>query len=344
VALDTGFASLLVSDSTVTDTSKAIAGLTFETLHYWRVSAKNTAGASPFSPAWSFTTSSGAPELVAPPDGASGVADPVTLRWRAQAGALAYWLQVSADTAFGSLAVNDSTVLDTARVVAGLAGSQTYHWRVRNRTISGPGVFSPAWSFTTFLSLPGAVALVLPADEEVVAADSLRFVWHRGDASVTAYWLEIGFDTAFTFRTIDSSLTDTTKLVRGLVSNNRYSWRMRARNAAGWGPYSEVRHFRPLYTGVADGVGLPAEYSLLQNYPNPFNPTTQVTFALPRESRVRLELYNTLGERVMTLLDASRPAGYHTVTVTAGNLSAGVYLYRLTAGERVMTRKMLLVK
>jgi hypothetical protein len=344
VSLDAGFSSLVVDDSTVTDTSKAIGGLTFETLHYWRVSAKNTAGVSPYSPAWSFTTGSGAPVLVAPPDGASSLADPVTLQWRAQTGALAYWLQVSSDPLFGSFAVNDSTVLDTARAVAGLAGSQTYHWRVRNRTISGPGVFSPAWSFTTFLSLPAAVSLVLPADQDVIGADSVRFVWHRGEASVTAYWLEIGFDTAFTFRTIDSSLTDTTRVVHGLVNGNLYSWRMRARNASGWGPYSMARRFRPLYTGIEDESSLPAEFSLLQNYPNPFNPSTQVTFALPRESHVLLELYNMLGERVMTVVDASRPAGYHTVTVDAGNLSAGVYLYRLTAGERVMARKMLLVK
>jgi hypothetical protein len=161
---------------------------------------------------------------------------------------------------------------------------------------------------------------------------------------VTKYWLEIGFDPGFQFKTIDSSLTDTTKLVHGVVNNNLYSWRMRARNASGWGPYSAVRQFRPLYTGVADNGALPPDYSLSQNYPNPFNPSTQVTFGLPRESRVKLEVYNMLGEKVMTVLDATRAAGYHIVTVDAAALSAGVYLYRLSAGEKVMTRKMLFVK
>jgi hypothetical protein len=59
---------------------------------------------------------------------------------------------------------------------------------------------------------------------------------------------------------------------------------------------------------------------------------------------VRLELFNTVGELVMTVLDGPRAAGYHTVTVDASPLSAGLYLYRLSAGEKVMTRKMLLVK
>jgi hypothetical protein len=105
-----------------------------------------------------------------------------------------------------------------------------------------------------------------------------------------------------------------------------------------------VRQFRPLYTGIGDEPGLPTEYSLSQNYPNPFNPSTQIMFGLPTESRVKLELFNTLGELVMTVLDGTRAAGYHTVTVDASTLSAGLYLYRLTAGDKVMTRKMLLVK
>ncbi len=344
VGLDAGFTSVVVDDSTVTDTLKALTGLSFETVYYWRVRSKNSAGVSAFSPAWSFTTSAGSPALLLPTDGALNQPVPLTLQWRSQTGALAYWLQVSIDSGFGSLALNDSTVLDTARSISGLQGSQTYYWRVRNRTISGPGVFSAAWSFTTFLQLPSAVALVVPADQEVIAADSVRFIWHRGESSVARYWLEIGFDPGFQFKTIDSSLTDTTKLVHGLISNDLYSWRMRAHNASGWGPYSEVRQFRPLYTGVVNEAEVPADYSLSQNYPNPFNPSTQVTFGLPRESRVRLEVYNMLGERVMTVLDAARAAGYHTVTVDAAALSAGVYLYRLIAGETVMTRKMLLLK
>ena len=134
------------------------------------------------------------------------------------------------------------------------------------------------------------------------------------------------------------------QVVRGLVSNNLYSWRMRAFNASGWGPYSPVRQFRPVFTGVDPDDGVPAEYSLSQNYPNPFNPSTRVSFGLPRESRVRLEIFNLLGERLMTAVDGIRAAGYHQVTLDASTLPAGMYLYRLTAGEQVMTRKMLLVK
>ena len=155
VALDAGFTSLVVNDSTVSDTTKALSGLAFQSLHYWRVRAKNSAGASAFSATWSFTTNSGALTLVAPADGQLNQAVPALLQWRARGGALAYWLQVSTDPLFGSaLMLNDSTVLDTFRLVNGLEGGLTYYWRVCDRTITGPGLFPPPWSFTTALALP----------------------------------------------------------------------------------------------------------------------------------------------------------------------------------------------
>jgi hypothetical protein len=97
-------------------------------------------------------------------------------------------------------------------------------------------------------------------------------------------------------------------------------------------------------TGVAERP-LPKEFGLDQNYPNPFNPSTVIEFALPRESRVTLEVYNLLGQRVQTLVDDVRPAGYHTVRFNATGLSSGIYFYRMRAGEDVsFLRKMLLMK
>jgi hypothetical protein len=345
VALDAGFTSVVVDDSTVTDTTETLSGLSLQSLYYWRVRAKNMGGSGDFSPTWSFTTDAGAPALLAPADGQSNQVVPAMLQWRAQRGALAYWLQVSPDTLFGgALTVNDSTVLDTFKLVGNLEGGRTYSWRVRTRTISGPGAFSPAWSFTTQLALPSAVNLASPSDQEVIAADSVIFSWNPAEPSVSRYWLEIGADPTFVFKTIDSMLTDTSKVVRGLISNITYFWRMRAYNTAGWGPFGAARQFKLVYTGVDPDQSVPAEYSLLQNYPNPFNPSTQITFGIPRESRVRLEVFNLLGERIMTAVDGMRAAGYHRVALDGASLPAGMYLYRLTAGETVISRKMLLVK
>ena len=90
--------------------------------------------------------------------------------------------------------------------------------------------------------------------------------------------------------------------------------------------------------------GLPVAFELNQNYPNPFNPTTQIDFALPEASDVRLEIYNVIGQRVSILVNEQRTAGYHNVTFDASSLASGVYFYRIQAGSFVKTQKMMLVK
>ena len=97
------------------------------------------------------------------------------------------------------------------------------------------------------------------------------------------------------------------------------------------------------------GNGIPDNYLLEQNYPNPFNPITTIGFQLPHASRVKLEVYNLLGEKVAVLLDGYRNAGYHTVEWNSLNqsqkgISSGIYFYALTAGDFHSVKKMMLLK
>ena len=89
---------------------------------------------------------------------------------------------------------------------------------------------------------------------------------------------------------------------------------------------------------------LPDSFRLQQNYPNPFNPTTQITYELPQNSDVRLEVFDMNGRQVATLVNESVSAGTHTVNFNASDLSSGVYMYRLQAGNTVLTRKLTLIK
>ena len=99
---------------------------------------------------------------------------------------------------------------------------------------------------------------------------------------------------------------------------------------------------------LAAGSTLPDGFALGQNYPNPFNPSTIIPYQLPVAAHMRLELFNVLGQRVTTLVDGERPAGFHTAVWDATNaegqaVGAGLYIYRLSGGGATLTRKMMLI-
>jgi len=89
---------------------------------------------------------------------------------------------------------------------------------------------------------------------------------------------------------------------------------------------------------------MPDRFLLQQNYPNPFNADTVLRFALPRNERVRLQVYNLLGELVATLVEGYCKAGEYEVPFQAGHLASGVYLCRLESGDEAVVKKMLLTK
>ncbi len=89
---------------------------------------------------------------------------------------------------------------------------------------------------------------------------------------------------------------------------------------------------------------LPEGLVLDQNYPNPFNPVTTIGYALPEPGRVSITVYSALGQEVARLVDGYADAGRHEVHFDASNLSSGLYIYRLQAGNASADRKLLLVK
>jgi hypothetical protein len=97
-------------------------------------------------------------------------------------------------------------------------------------------------------------------------------------------------------------------------------------------------------TGISQLPGVAKAFKLEQNYPNPFNPSTQIEFSIPVASQVELKVYNILGQEVATLVNESLKAGNHAVKFDASHIATGVYLYRITAGTFVSTKKMLLLK
>lgn len=99
-------------------------------------------------------------------------------------------------------------------------------------------------------------------------------------------------------------------------------------------------------TGINTEEDLPADFSLDQNYPNPFNPETKITFSLPAAEFVKLNIYDLLGNKITTIVDEYKPAGFYEVFFNSSKyfLPSGLYFYNIKAGSFSSTKKMLLLK
>jgi hypothetical protein len=116
-------------------------------------------------------------------------------------------------------------------------------------------------------------------------------------------------------------------------------------------PHIRVEHpkFEPVTVSLSgaaagDQAETPDRFDLDQNYPNPFNPSTEIHFSVPVASHVDLTVYNVLGQKVETLVNGQREAGYHSIMWDATPYASGVYFYRITAKDFSATKKMLLLK
>ena len=99
------------------------------------------------------------------------------------------------------------------------------------------------------------------------------------------------------------------------------------------------------YSNIAEAeIITPIKFVLEQNYPNPFNPSTLIKFALPVKTEVTLEVYNSIGQKIRTLVQREMESGYHQVHFDADNLPSGVYFCRLNAGRDVKTIKLILIR
>lgn len=97
-------------------------------------------------------------------------------------------------------------------------------------------------------------------------------------------------------------------------------------------------------TSLGDDISIPEEFSLGQNFPNPFNPSTSIQYDVKEAAQVTLKVYDMIGNEVASLVNEVKPAGSYTISFDASKLSSGVYLYKMTAGSFVQTRKLVLMK
>jgi hypothetical protein len=146
----------------------------------------------------------------------------------------------------------------------------------------------------------------------------------------TSDWKSIGFIIGFGTTTTQNNYSYTDQ--NPFVGNNTY--RLKQIDYDGTFEYSQE----------VEVELVPSEYVLQQNYPNPFNPTTTINFNIPKEDFVNVTIFNSLGEKVATLLDRMMSTGSHTLTFDANGFASGLYILKMSSGSYSNTIKMNLMK
>ena len=235
-----GFSSNVVSHLTQ-DTTHVVAALTYDREYIWRVRARNAAGDGSWSDSWRFTTKANPVnkvELVTPGDKVYGVSTTPEISWRADAHATSYIVEVSMNE-FQTVLISKS-VTDTFLTVPSLEYEEEYQWRVRAKNRSWLGPWSQARSFITQVRPVAQVQLVSPEDDFSGWPLQEALTW-KSDRQATAYQIEISKDGFSVEERVLS--TDTTYVAGNLAYATIYSWRVRASNSAGEGPWSATWQF-----------------------------------------------------------------------------------------------------
>ncbi len=183
-----------------------------------------------------------APYLLSPPNGVTGLAQPVTFTWTRYDSGLVHHLQVATSPTFvaTSLVVNDSSITTNTRAL-NLPTGQLLYWRVRVSNALGWGPFSPAFTIGT---TPLAPSLLSPPDNATNQPTTLTLSWSNLGSGIT-YHLQVAPNINFTTPVVnDSTLTATQRQVGSLASSTTYFWRVRAASSPGGpGPFSTARRF-----------------------------------------------------------------------------------------------------
>ena len=168
LASDTSFTNIILDDSTMTDTMKAVTNLSPLTIYYWRVNASNSAGTSAWSSIWNFTTLLAppiTPILLSPLNGSMVTTTPL-LDWNDVSSATSYRMQVSEVANFMTTVIDKISLTQSNYQVPNgiLSNNVKYYWRARARNAAGWSPWASAWNFTTHLTGINLIAGEIPVD------------------------------------------------------------------------------------------------------------------------------------------------------------------------------------
>jgi hypothetical protein len=331
LSTDSLFSTLVEDDSLLTDTTTTINGLTYYTEYYWRVRGSNQIGWGDWSDVWETKTIIEKPEitlLVSPINGINGLVQPITLVWNSSVRAEKYELEVSSDSLFGTIVYTDTTLTDTTIVLPDLANLTTYYWRIRAKNIGGMSDNSEVRNFRT-IGVPTSVSLLFPQNDSIHVPINVNFAWTSASdqllKTISNYWFELTKDTTGgLFVNQDSTLTDTTILISNLDFLTNYFWRVKSKNEAGWGNFTEWNKF----TTIIEKPEIPILATPLNGANGLVQPVTLVWNSSLRTEKYELEVS---ADSLFGILTYSDTTLTDTITVLPELPNLTTYYWRIRA-------------
>ncbi|WP_158859831.1 LamG-like jellyroll fold domain-containing protein, partial [Lunatibacter salilacus] len=270
VATNDAFTDIVFQEAGNSGTSVNVSGLNFQTSYFWRVSAQNSAGESPWSLTRTFATENqpivvpGTPSLSSPVNNATGISIAPALSWHSVTGAESYQVQVSTNDAFTDIVFQESAISGTSVNASGLNFQTPYFWRVSAQNSAGQGPWSQVRTFTTEnqpVVVPAAPSLNSPENNASNISITPELSW-QSVSGAESYQVQVSTNDAFTDIVFqEAAISGTSVNASGLNFQTPYFWRVSAQNSAGQGPWSQVRTFttenQPVVVPAAPSLNSP---------------------------------------------------------------------------------------
>ncbi len=344
----------LTETKTITDSFYSVKTLKKNTIFYWRVRAKNDGGNGNWSATRYFTTEATipveSPILHTPEDGAEGIAIPVAFEWDIIEKATKYHIQITEKNKT-TPTIDDKTIpAPDGDVVQystpNLKKGVEYTWKVRGTSADGDGPWSEIYSFKTQAEAPTQkAALSYPPNNMEKVQATIKLEWGKVEGA-ESYELQLREDgsqePAFEFSNIPAGGNLVEYEVTGLKPSTIYWWKVKGKNEAGEGPWSDEYKFTTdNFVSVYGGMDFVANNGI---HPNPATDYVSIELNLQKDSKVYVNIYSLAGECILEFDAGSLQTGKNNIRIDSGDLKAGTYLLQVKTGEGSLNKKLVIYR
>ncbi|MCX7736567.1 MAG: T9SS type A sorting domain-containing protein [Candidatus Kapabacteria bacterium] len=275
------------------------------------------------------------PSLVFPPDNAGGIRNSSFFVWDRKNTAINSKIQISLQPDFSEiLAEQDGIFKDSVEIFNLISGRVKHYWRVQTRNNGGLSDFSEIFSFLTSINPP---KLLSPPSNTDTIQNNVTLSWEAVPFA-NSYRLQLSSNLTFSSIILDTIISSTELTVSNLIENRRYFWRVASIDEYGQGDFASHFNFR---TKSASSVNLTQDDEFSVS-PNPASSLIQLTLFNEKYQNILIELYDLEGRKIKEFVNNSFDEGTISLKLDISKINNGIYLLRISKGDSIFSKKILI--